>query len=75
MGTQFEQLTPEERATIMVMSSQQWYARHILHTVYCFASTIYRELKRFASWADRSAFLPAQECSYDTRAAGLRARR
>lgn len=77
MGTHYEQLTPEERATIMVMRNQHCSARHIARTLHRSASTITRELKRFATWQDRPAFVPAPEssCAYDARAAGVRARR
>ena len=75
MGTHYEQLTPEERATIMVMRNQQCSARHIARTLHRSASTITRELKRFAAWQDRPAFVPAPQCAYDARAAGVRARR
>lgn len=75
MGMHYEQLTPEERATIMVMRNQQCSARHIARTLHRSASTITRELKRFTAWQDRPAFVPAPQCAYDARAAGVRARR
>jgi IS30 family transposase len=74
MGTHYEQLTPEERATIMVMLNQQCSARHIARTLHRSASTITRELKRFACWQDRPAFVLEAGCPYDARAAGVRAR-
>lgn len=75
MGTHYEQLTPEERATIMVMRNQQYSARHIARTLHRSASTITRELKRFATWQDRPAFVSGVGCAYDACAAGVRARR
>jgi IS30 family transposase len=77
MGTHYEQLTPEERATIMVMKANNSSARQIALTLRRAPSTITRELKRFAIWQDRPAFVPAPEssCAYDARSAGLRARR
>lgn len=75
MGKHYEQLTPEERATIMLMTGQQCSARHIARTLHRSASTITRELKRFACWRDRSAFVAETACAYDARAAGVRARR
>jgi len=76
MGTHYEQLTPEERATIMVMRNQQCSSRQIARTLHRSASTITRELKRFTAWQDRPAFAPAPEsaCAYDARSAGVRAR-
>jgi transposase, IS30 family len=75
MGTHYEQLTPEERATIMLMTSQHCSARHIARTLHRSPSTITLEPKRFACWQDRSAFVSEACCVYDARAAGLRARR
>lgn len=57
MGLHYEHLTPEERATIMVMRNQRCSARHIARTLHSSASTITRELKQFASWQDRPAKL------------------
>ena len=75
MGTHYEQLTPEERATIMVMKNDGCSARHIARTLHRSASTITRELQRFTAWQDRPAFVPESSCAYDARSAGLRARR
>jgi IS30 family transposase len=80
MGTHYEQLTSEERATIMVMSQQQCSARHIARTLHRSASTITRELHRFSNWQGRAEFASESgsgvvaPCSYDARAAGSRAR-
>ena len=82
MGTNFEQLTFEERATIMVMSQQQCSACHIARTLHRSASTITRELHRFSNLQSRdesmadSEFKPqaVRHCAYDARAAGSRAR-
>ena len=48
MGTHHEQLTPEERATIMLMTSQQWSARHIARTLHRSASTTRAKLVQAA---------------------------
>jgi IS30 family transposase len=71
----YEQLTPEERATIMVMKANNSSTRQIALTLGRAPSTITRELKRFASLQDRSAFVPESACAYDAHSAGLRARR
>ena len=75
MGKHYEQLTAEERATIMVMKNDGCSARHIARTLHRSPSTITRELQRFTCWLDRPAFISAQGCAYDARAAGVRARR
>ena len=75
MGMHYEQLTPEERATIMVMKKQECSARHVALTLLRSASTITRKLKRFTACQDRPAFVSAPQFAYDARAAGLRARR
>jgi IS30 family transposase len=75
MAKHYEQLSPEERATIMVMNNQRCSARHIARSLHRAASTITRELQRFASWPARADLVAPKSCAYDARAAGVRARR
>ena len=87
MGKHYEQLTAEERATIMLMTSNNDSARAIARLLRRAPSTISRELTRFTAGAIPAA---SQLCStlnsgsdtlvstpvrYDACAAGARARR
>jgi len=75
MGKHYEQLTPEERAAIMMMKAGNCSVRHMARTLHRAPSTISRELTRFAAWPDRAVLIAAAPAEYDARAAGLRARR
>ena len=78
MGKHYEQLTPEERAAILMMEAGNCTARQIAQTLHLAPSTITRELALFFAWPDRPAAvacMPIQYDQYDARAAGLRARR
>lgn len=77
MGKYYEQLTAEERATIMMMKASNSSARQIALALRRAPSTITRELSRFGSWPDRPTFAAntPSPCVYDARTAGLRARR
>ncbi len=75
MGKHYEQLTPEERAAIMMMKANNCSARKIALMLRRSPSTITRELNRFAAWPDRPVSPANTPCGYDARAAGLRARR
>ena len=75
MGKHYEQLTPEERAAIMMMKARNSSVRQIALILRRAPSTITRELARFAAWPDRPVQTADTPCVYDARAAGLRARR
>ena len=75
MGKHYEQLTAEERASIMMMKASNCSARHMARTLRRSPSTITRELARFAAWANQAAALACAPAQYDARTAGLRARR
>jgi transposase, IS30 family len=87
MGKHYEQLTAEERATIMVMTSNNNSARAIARLLRRAPSTISRELTRFAAEAtpvtpqlcstlnSRSDSLVSTPVRYDACAASARARR
>ena len=75
MGKNYEQLTAEERAAIMMMKASNCTARQIALTLRRAPSTITRQLARFAAWPDRPAMAASTIGEYDARAARLRARR
>lgn len=84
MGKHYEQLTVEERATIMLMTSNNESARAIVRLLRRAASTLSRELNRFTAGTTPAALQqPQQRCDsfvstpvrYDACAAGARARR
>lgn len=65
MGTSYEHLSAEERATLMVMKGQNCKVREIARVLHRAPSTISRELSRNAT----------EDKPYDAKAAGQRARR
>ena len=71
MGKHYEQLTAEERATIMMMKASNCSARQIALALRRAPSTITRELSRFGSWPDQPALAANTRCVYDARTAGL----
>ena len=73
MGTRYQHLSAEERATIMIMLQQGCSARSIARTLQRSPSTITREIRRALDWPQRAAFVPAGSSTYDARAAGARA--
>ncbi|MFN3612657.1 transposase, partial [Tepidimonas sp.] len=74
MGTRYQHLSAEERATIMILLQQGCSARSIARTLRRSPSTVTREIRRVHQWPQRSAFVPAgSSCTYDARAAGARA--
>ena len=73
MGTRYQHLSAEERATIMIMLQQGCSARGIARTLQRSPSTITREIRRALDWPQRAAFVPAGSRTYDARAAGARA--
>lgn len=73
MGTHYQHLSAEERATIMIMLQQGCSARSIARTLQRSPSTITREIRRALDWPQRAAFVPAGSSTYDARAAGARA--
>ena len=75
MGTHYQHLSAEERATIMILLQQGCSARGIARTLRRSPSTVTREIRRALDWPQRSAFVPAGSggCTYDARAAGARA--
>ncbi|MES7744568.1 helix-turn-helix domain-containing protein, partial [Cutibacterium acnes] len=73
MGTRYQHLSAEERATIMIMLQQGCSARGIARTLQRSPSTITREIRRALQWPQRTAFVPAGSRTYDARAAGARA--
>ena len=72
MGTNYEHLTVEERATLMVMRADGWSQRAVVAALVAVRSTISRELARNASCCkpvgDTIAVIP-----YDASLAGKRA--
>ena len=73
MGTHYEQLSSEERATIMLMQQSRCSVRAMARTLHRAPSTISRELQRCAALANLSA-ISHSPCPYDARAATKRAR-
>lgn len=73
MGTHYEQLSSEERATIMLMQQSRCSVRAMARTLHRAPSTISRELQRCAALANLSA-ISHSPCPYDARAAAKRAR-
>lgn len=74
MGKHYEQLTAEERATIMMMLSEGHSRRRIAHVLRRSPSTISREVSRCARWQPGTAAGSAGSHPYDARTAGSRAR-
>jgi transposase, IS30 family len=74
MGTRYGQLTLKSEPRSCYQTSQQCSARHIARTLHRSASTITRELKRFACWQIRPSVVYETGCAYDSGSAGLRAR-
>ena len=58
MGKHYEQLTAEERATIMMMKASNCTVRHMASVLLPSTSTIKRELERFTARPDRAAAVP-----------------
>lgn len=58
MGRHYEQLIPEERATIMMMKASNCTVRHMASVLLPSTSTIKRELARFTAWPNRAAAVP-----------------
>ena len=73
MGTHYEQLTSEERATIMLMQQSRCSVRAMARTLHRAPSTISRELRRCVHWICRPA-ISDSPCPYDARIAAIRAR-
>ena len=70
MGTHVEQLSAEERATIMVMANEGKSLRAMARSLHRAPSTISREWRRHTPPADASG-----RSGYDAKLAGLEARR
>ena len=70
MGTHYEQLSAEERATIMVMAQEGQSLRAMARTMHRAPSTISREWRRHSPPADALG-----TCGYDAKWAGHEARR
>ena len=70
MGTHYEQLSAEERATIMLMANEGKSLRAMARTLHRAPSTISREWRRHTPPADAPG-----RSGYDAKLAGLEARR
>lgn len=75
MGKHYEQLSSEERATIMKMKADGCSARQIARVLLSAPSSITRELARFGICSDRPALMTGTPAGCEARAAGLHARR
>ncbi|OBS29965.1 hypothetical protein A9O67_09120 [Tepidimonas fonticaldi] len=75
MGTHYQHLSAEERATIMILLQQGCSERGIARTLQRSPSTITREIERVLQWPQRVGSVPAgsSSCTYDARATGARA--
>lgn len=72
MDTHYEQLTSEERASIIIMANNCSACKIVL-SLCRKTSTITRELALFAAWQDWPASMANATAAHDARASGLRA--